>query len=201
MITTIIFDLSEVYLKGLIGVEHHLEPILKMSPNKIYPKLTGENFNQLMNGKISEEEYWQKIIKNKGFDIEVEHFKSAIRANFEEIGGTREIIEKLKLGEFKLGLLSVHAKEWVDYCEEKFDYHKLFHSTMYSFEVGISKPDKKAYELILEKLKVKPEECLFIDDKEKNIIAAEELGIKTIHFKGSNQLKKELLDKFNINLT
>jgi len=60
-ITTIIFDLSEVYLKGLIGVEHYLEPVLKMEPKEIYSKLIGENFGKLMHGKITEDEYWQEI--------------------------------------------------------------------------------------------------------------------------------------------
>ena len=123
--------------------------------------------------------------------------KKAIRNNFAEIKWTREIIEELKNKGYKMGLLSVHAKEWVEYLEKKFDYHKLFHSTMYSFDIGILKPDKRSYLLIMEKLKSKPEECLFIDDSEKNIIAAEELGINVVHFKNPEQLKKEL-EKLNL---
>jgi len=111
-----------------------------------------------------------------------------------EIEGTREIIENLKKNGYKLGLLSVHAKEWADYCEEKFDYHKLFHSVMYSFEVGVCKPESKAFELILEKLNVVPKECLFIDDSQENIDVAQKLGIQTILFKEASQLKSSLQD-------
>ena len=196
-ITPIIFDLSEVYLKGLIGVEHYLEPVLKMEPKEIYSKLIGENFGKLMHGKITEDEYWQEIIKQNKFDTDIKHFKKAIRDNFAEIKWTREIIEELKNKGYKMGLLSVHAKEWVEHLEKKFDYHKLFHSTMYSFDIGILKPDKRSYLLIMEKLKSKPGECLFIDDSEKNIIAAEELGINVVHFKNPEQLKKDL-EKLNL---
>ncbi len=192
MITTIIFDLSEVYLKGLLGIQHCLEPILKINANKIYPKLKGEELVALFHGELTEEEYWKKIILKNKWKIDINSLKKAARENFEEIEGVREIIKKLKERRFKLGLLSIHTKEWVDYCEKKFDYHKLFHSILYSFEVGISKPDKKIYELILEKLESKPGECIFIDDNEKNLIPAQELGIKTILFKNSKQLRKEL---------
>jgi len=192
MITTIIFDLAEVYLKGFKGIEHYLEPILKMKPKEIYQKISGEEFIEFMHGEITEDGFWEKIIKRNGWDLDKKHFKKAIRDNFEEIEGTRDIIEELKKKGFKLGLLSVHSKEWIDYCEDKFDYHKLFDSVLYSFEVAVSKPDKKSYLLILEKLDAKPKECLFIDDRKGNIIGAKELGMETIHFKDSGQLKKEL---------
>ena len=191
MITTIIFDLAEVYLKGFWGVEHHLEPLLGKA-EEIYPKLKGEEFIALMHGEITEEEYWTKIIEKNGWEIDIKKLKEGIRDNFEEIQGVRKIIERLKESGFKLGLLSNHAKEWIDYCEKRFDYHKLFHSVLYSFEVGILKPEKKIYELILEKLDSKPDECIFIDDKSRNISAAEQIGMKTICFKSAEQLKEEL---------
>ncbi len=192
MITAIIFDVGEVYLKGFLGVESHFKPIPGTKPSEIYPKLLGKELDSLFRGKITEEEYWSKIIKKNNWKTDVESLKKAARENFEEIEGMREIIEKLKERGFKLGLLSVHAKEWIDYCEKKFDYHKLFHSTLYSFEVGLRKPEKRIYELLLKKLGLKPEECIFIDDKLKNLVAAEELDMKTIHFKNASQLENEL---------
>lgn len=192
MITTIIFDLAEVYLKGLYGVEHILEPILDLSAKEIYSKLQGKDLEFLFHGKISEDEYLQRVIRKNKWKIENSILKKAIRDNFEEIKGTRKIIEKLKQRGYKLGLLSVHTKEWVDYCNEKFDYHKLFDSILYSFEVAASKPDKKVYKLILERLGARPKECIFIDDYFDNLIPARKLGIKTIHFKNPRQLKKEL---------
>ncbi|MBI2045236.1 HAD family phosphatase [Candidatus Pacearchaeota archaeon] len=199
MITTIIFDLSEVYLKGLLGTEKILEPILKLPAKDIYHSFKGDHYIKFFHGEISEDEFWESVKNNANWDISLSQLKNAVRSNFAEIEGTREIIEKLKIKGYKLGLLSVHAKEWIEYLEKKFDYHKLFHSTMYSFEVGISKPDKKSYELIIEKLGAKPEECLFIDDHEKNIIAAKGLGINAIHFKDSNQLIRDL-NKFDIKI-
>ncbi|MFA7707942.1 MAG: HAD family phosphatase [Candidatus Pacearchaeota archaeon] len=193
MIKTIIFDLAEVYLKGIIGVEEHLEPLFQISKDKIYDLLKGQNFINLMNGKISEEKYLENILSKNNFDVSIINLKDAIRKNFLEIEGTREIILELKNKNFKLGLLSVHCREWINYCNKKFNYHELFDSISYSFETSVCKPDKKAFKIILEKLDTKPEECLFIDDSLKNIQSAQELGLNTIHFKNPVQLKEELI--------
>jgi len=193
MITTIIFDLAEVYLKGFCGVEDYLEETLGMKAIEIRNKLQGApEFEPLMEGRITEDEFWKKVIQRNNWDIEIRHFKKAIRDNFEEIEGTREIIEKLKEKGFKMGLLSDHSQEWISHCEKKFDYHKLFHSTQYSFEVECCKTDTKTFELLLKKLGEKTENCLFIDDSEKNINVAKSIGLNTIQFKDPEQLKKEL---------
>jgi len=191
-ITTIIFDLSEVYLTGLKDTEEILNKKWNLPWGKTYDHMVEGGLIDLWHGKLSEDEFWKKTISKNKWDISLEEVKKLVRENFKEIEGTRKIIESLKNKGFKLGLLSVHSKEWVDHCEKKFQYHKLFHSVVYSFEVEVCKPDKKSYEHILEKLKVKPEECLFIDDSKKNILSAKEMGITVIHFKNPAQLKKDL---------
>lgn len=68
---------------------------------------------------------------------------------------------------------------------------KHFSPVIVSCEVGVRKPNQKIYSLTLEKLKVMPEECLFIDNQEWNIRPAKKLGMKTILFKDNKQLFKE----------
>lgn len=63
---------------------------------------------------------------------------------------------------------------------------------MYSFDAAVCKPEKRAYELILDKLNVRAEDSLFIDDSAQNLASARELGIQTILFKSSKQLLDEL---------
>ena len=192
MITTIIFDLSEVYLTGFLGVERRLEKLLGIPANEIKAGLNGPELAAFFHGELTEEEYWLQVVERNRWSADVRALKEAARKNFNEITGTREIIEQLRGSGFKLGLLSVHAKEWVDYCQQKFGYHELFHSKLYSFEVAASKPDKKVYCLILQKLKSAPEECVFIDDHPENLAPAREMGMKTILFGNAGQLKTDL---------
>src|SRR3989338_7059627 len=174
MITTIIFDLSNVYLEGILGSHIYFE------------KKKKEN-----NGGL--------LIKKNSWDISVDQLKNAARKNFTEIKGTREIIEKLKKKGYILILLSNNGKEWAEYCERKYSYHKLFKHVVYSYKVGFSKPNKEIFLLVLKKLQVKPQECLFIDDYKNNILAAESLGMKAIQIISSTDLKKKLRRVLNNN--
>lgn len=191
MITTIIFDLGETYINGMMGVEHLLEPILNLKAKDIYPKLHTGDLTSLFHGEITEKEYLKKAINENNWKIGLNQFKKLIRNNFYEIEGVRDIIKELKPN-YKLGIISVHVKEWIEHCNKKFQIHKLFHSTLYSFEVGMQKPDIRMYKLMLKRLNVPPEECLFIDDREKNLIPARKLGIITILFKNAKQLRNKL---------
>ena len=68
---------------------------------------------------------------------------------------------------------------------------------MYSFEISVCKPEKRAYELMLDRLQAKPEECLYIDDYDVNLMPAKKLGLVTLQFENSEKLKTDL-KKLNI---
>lgn len=190
MYKAIVFDLSEVLLTGSYGM--HLTLAKRLST-----PVTDDDFfipamHEFFNGKISEQQYWSEVVRVHSWDIEPAELELMVRENFQEIEGVRPIIKRLKTRGYKLGLLSIHTKEWVSYCEQKFKYHQLFDQLSYSFDVGVSKPKKAAYADILTKLEEKPENCVFIDDSFFNLIAASQLGIKGILFKSPDQLLQEL---------
>ena len=55
------------------------------------------------------------------------------------------------------------------------------------------------YKVIANKLSVKPEEIIFIDDQQKNIIAANQVGVTTIQFMNTQQIITELTKKLSEN--
>ena len=67
-----------------------------------------------------------------------------------------------------------------------------FAPCFFSCECGVMKPKKEIYTHLLETLQLRPEECLFIDDDERNIQAALDLNIRGIHFRSPSQMKLEL---------
>ena len=69
----------------------------------------------------------------------------------------------------------------------------FFDPLMTSSEIGLRKPERTAYELALQKLKLKPEQCIFIDDKRSNLDPAEQMGMKVILYRGPKQLKADLI--------
>jgi len=96
------------------------------------------------------------------------------------------------LQHYQLGLLSNHTKEWVEYCEGRFHYEELFNCVAYSYDAQSTKPSDKIFKFLLKKLKAKPEETLFIDDYEKNVLAAKKLGLHAIKFTSPHQLIAQL---------
>ncbi|MDO8561263.1 MAG: HAD-IA family hydrolase [bacterium] len=61
-----------------------------------------------------------------------------------------------------------------------------------SGDIGYQKPDKEAFQILFEKLKLKPEEVVFIDDTPRSLETADEIGYIPILFKDNVQLKTEL---------
>ena len=86
----------------------------------------------------------------------------------------------------------VYALSPEKFLQDVFNIYHLFDLIVSSYNIKIKKPDPKIYEYTLEKLGLKPEETVFIDDLEENTIAATALGIQSIIFKNSEQCKEDL---------
>ncbi len=64
-----------------------------------------------------------------------------------------------------------------------------------SGEVKMVKPDSDIYKYSLERFNItNPGSTIFIDDRKENVEAANDLGLKGIHYLNSNRLKKQLKD-------
>lgn len=74
----------------------------------------------------------------------------------------------------------------------KFRLGELVDLMVFDGEEGVSKPDSRIYHLTLMRLAVQAEEAIFVDDKVRNIDAAQQLGIHSIHFKNTAQTLAEI---------
>ena len=193
MITTIIFDLSEVLISGLIGIEKELAPLVNLSEDKFLRGLWTDSFKELLKGKISEDEYLSDIFERNKWETNKELFKAIVRKNFHnEVEGMIGLITELNKN-CKLILLSDHAKEWIEYIDKIHPFLNLFDKKYFSFQSGEIKREKRAFELLLNENNLSAAECVFIDDSPTNIMVAKEVGLITIQFIGIVNLKKQLM--------
>ena len=95
---------------------------------------------------------------------------------------------KLKQKGYPIYLLSNFPGDQFEKYRLQNSYIDMFDDRIISGDVGLAKPDKKIYELAVQKFSLIPEESLFIDDKIENTTSAEKLGIKTIHLENPNAL-------------
>jgi epoxide hydrolase-like predicted phosphatase len=57
------------------------------------------------------------------------------------------------------------------------DWHEMFDTVVISGEVGMRKPEREIFELVLKRIGLPADECVFIDDMAHNIVAAEQAGL------------------------
>ncbi|OGD72237.1 hypothetical protein A3D09_02925 [Candidatus Collierbacteria bacterium RIFCSPHIGHO2_02_FULL_49_10] len=191
MIKAIIFDCGEVLIQGMHGVQTAIAQLVGITEQEVWDQINREPKNQMFCGLITEREYWEAVIEDNQWLATSDQLIQIMRDNFTEVPGTRQIIERLCKVGYKLGLLSVHTREWVEHCEAEHQYHHLFDVIQYSYEVGMRKPNPLVFLKILEDLGVGPGEAVFIDDHPKNIQAARDLGIQAILFTSAEQLTVE----------
>ena len=149
-------------------------------------------------GEIDETELISIFLQQKNIALDVENYIEIFKKGIESIEGMKEILKSLS-EKYSLATLINEGSEWANYKLDASGFRKFFKENFISGDLKVAKPNPEIYRIALEKLNIKPEECIFIDDKIKNCEAAEKIGIKSIVFENPIQLKKELAT-FSINL-
>ena len=84
-----------------------------------------------------------------------------------------------------------NVKERIDYLNEKYKLKEIF-TVIGSFDLGVMKPNQEYYELMMEKLKLKPEEIIYYDDKESTVNNLREFGFQAKVYTNINRFKEEI---------
>ena len=104
------------------------------------------------------------------------------------------ILRKLQK-KYKLYIISNFHYPAFDNIYSKWDFFKLFTGKIISGHVKLLKPEEKIYNMLFEKYKLDPKECLFIDDTLVNVKASKKLGMDAIHLEKPHMLYDELIKK------
>ncbi|MCO5936805.1 HAD family phosphatase [Mucilaginibacter sp. RB4R14] len=109
------------------------------------------------------------------------------------IEGTVEIFRQLKdSNKYKVYALTNWSAETFPVALKRYDFLNWFDGIVVSGTEKMRKPTPSFYRLLLNRYHVSPNKALFIDDNLRNILAAEKLGIKSIHFTSPEKLKRDL---------
>lgn len=191
MIKAIIFDWGGVLVDDPApGYVKYCAEYLKI-PAKELKKAFQKYHSDLQKGLISEEFFWSEVCSKLNIpEPSPLLWKEAFEVVYSEKSEVFATISSLKKNGYKLAVLSNTEISMVDFFKEQ--NYQFFDVTVFSCLEGTAKPDKRIYELTLEKLGVQAEETVFIDDKQENISGAEKVGMKTILFGSVPQFKKDL---------
>ncbi len=106
---------------------------------------------------------------------------------------TLNLIKKLRKN-YKVYALTNHIKTWFEHEKNKYGFARYFDKIFTSYEIKASKPRPKVFKFVLNNLKLKPHECVFIDNSIKNEAEAKRLHFKIILFRSIDEVKRRLIE-------
>ncbi|MFS2190314.1 HAD family hydrolase [Mucilaginibacter sp. Mucisp84] len=195
MINTIIFDLGAVLIDWN---PHYMYRTLFTNEQEMIDFLAN-----ICTSDWNEEQDAGRSLQ-EGTDLLVAQFpehEANIRAFYsrwiemlgEPFHDTVEIFKQLKESDkYKIYALTNWSAETFPMAQERFDFLGWFDGIVVSGAEKMRKPTPAFYQTLLDRYHVNAGEALFIDDNYRNILAAEKMGIKCIHFTSAEALEIKL---------
>jgi len=194
MIKTIVFDIGNVvwnYEPPCLPFHNNLAKLLDISPEtykqeyfKVYQAFETDNLRllswcQRFNPKINQDQ----------INALLHQFLSPATHKKYLNQDVVNLIKNLKCN-YTIGYLSNGENYFIPFVYHPLDY--LFHFQLISSQIGFRKPGPLAYREIFKHVNCQPQEVVYIDDKQENIIGAKNIGLNAILFTGYQPLLADL---------
>lgn len=183
---------AESRVSDVLGISHEeflrycgCEPSVHAGQNS-----DGRNLLTLCSdGKISSKEFWSIFSQRSGITVKTDLWHWLFHPALNE--ETCALVKSLRRNGNRVVCGTNTIDSYYFNHLERGDY-AIFDQTYASIFMGVSKPDPEFWRIILTAEGARPEDCVFIDDKEINCRAAESLGIRAIHFTTAGELAERL---------
>jgi putative hydrolase of the HAD superfamily len=158
---------------------------------------TGANpLFELETGRMTEADFLaligQQLGSQLGREVQMhgfgERYFAHLHANEPMIGYMRELRER----GYKLAICTNNVREWESRWRSKLPVDEIFDVVVDSAFVGSRKPERRIYELTLERLGTSAAHAVFIDDVELNCAAARDVGMRAVWFRSNEQAIGEI---------
>jgi putative hydrolase of the HAD superfamily len=147
-------------------------------------------------GLLTAEEYWVNFARDAGVGIDtaqIETLRTWDTGMWSRINGEMiDWLEKVHAAGLTTALLSNMQHDMAAHARKNFAWLAHFDHQIFSCEVRLIKPDTAIFQRTVERIGVRPQEALFVDDREANIEAARQVGLNTVRFESVGQLREDL---------
>ena len=184
--TLYIFDMG-----GVVATDTDVFPTvhdhLGMTAEQFYA-FAGSSLESLLDGAITGDEFWARFSSKCHTPVKEDLFAKYFNPDLDQ--DVVAILLQLKSSARVVCGTNVFDSHY-DYLVPR-GYYDLFDAVYASNKMGVSKPHAKFYRHILNTEGLRPEDAVFIDDDETNVLAAEKLGIRSILFRDAERLRSEI---------
>ena len=136
----------------------------------------------LETGDFSIKEFLQVVSAKLGYSGEQQFLLDSFQDIFTLNQPMVEVIKAESKAGSPLYLLSNTSAVHVPYIIDRYSVFKYFDQPIYSFEVGLMKPDSQIYKVTTDTLGIAPKKTIYIDDRPENIEAGIEHGYHSIQY-------------------
>jgi HAD superfamily hydrolase (TIGR01509 family) len=158
-----------------------------------WDKFYNREYQEAKRGKSDVLQVLPKYFKNWNLNIDLKEFMHAWYNNGKFNKPLLDLIRELKDKKIMCILATNNERSLVEYQKEICLY-KYFDFFIASYETGYCKPEKEFFNILIKKANLKPEEILFCDDKEENLIKAKAFGFKVHLYKNIGEFRRTLLE-------
>ena len=190
MIKNIIFDIGGVMFDDST---QNISNILNTDASELCKKVYGKSFVDCLLGNQEVSDYIETFKNDSDYEaIKYILGKDNLHISYPLMQDNFDYISRLKDKGYNLYILSNIAKESYEHVKSTIDIDKVFKGGVYSYQEKLLKPDRKIYELIVNRYNLNKDETMFFDDKQKNIDAACEFGLKGVLFRTIEDIENNL---------
>jgi len=159
---------------------------LGIAPEDLANRLfSGPAWEQASRGEIPPPTYWAQV--TAGLPVESTHEVLAPLGENPFFGEVLNpdavaLVHMVRAAGHRVALCSNALPSLLSVLAETLPLYLAFDVVVISALTGARKPERTIYERTLARLRMPAHQCVFIDDRERNLVAASELGIHTVHF-------------------
>jgi HAD superfamily hydrolase (TIGR01509 family) len=195
-ITAVVFDFGNVLANvDRLRICSRLAAHSPLSPEEVCARIYGTDIEvDSETGRYDSRGHFQRIKEriqgNGGWSYEEfrEEFRDGFSPNPEGMDAFRLAAQGKRV--FVVSNIPYLHSLWLYEQEELVT---LPEQHIFSFKVGVMKPDPGIWQVLLQRARLAPEQCLYIDDVEAFCVAARRLGFNALHYrKGETDLVGEL---------
>ncbi len=196
MIRNIIFDIGGVLLDYNPKTYLDKLDIKESRRNKLNDVIFhDQRWKDCLNGFISNSELIEQLVReNLEYKKEIELILSKDSLKY-MLPPKQEVIEyykSLKRKGYKIFLCSNITKDTYNYVKDNFEIIQIADGGVFSCFENISKPNSEIYYRLIEKYNLEIEKSILIDDTKRNVISANDIGLRGILFNNIEDIKKIL---------
>ena len=172
----LVLDAMGVIFKSADDVAELLIPFISETTGSSDEEAIQSAYIDASLGKVDPDEFWAQ------FHIPAESEDDYLSRHALN-PGVLELLVFAKENKTPVWCLSNDVGRWSSKLRSNLGIAEYLAGSIISGDVGVRKPDRKIYEILIDHSGYKIDELLFIDDRERNVMAARDIGIETVLYK------------------